>query len=119
MVVLTVIGLVVLGLCLGSFVNALVWRLHEQEELKIAKPKGWRKRLRELSIMRGRSMCPHCRYQLAVVDLVPVVSWLSLRGKCRYCSKPIGWQYPVVEAGVAVLFALSYVWWPLALHGYG
>jgi prepilin signal peptidase PulO-like enzyme (type II secretory pathway) len=119
MVMLTVIGLVVLGLCLGSFVNALVWRLHEQEELRATKPKDWRKKLRELSIVRGRSMCPHCRRQLATKDLVPVLSWVSLHGKCRYCSKPIAWQYPAVELAVAVLFVLSYLWWPFALHGYG
>jgi len=119
MVVLTVIVLVVLGLILGSFANAFVWRLREQEELKDKKPKDLAEKLRDLSIMRGRSMCPHCRHKLAAQDLVPVVSWVSLRGKCRYCHKPIGWQYPAVELGVALLFVLSYLWWPMALQGYG
>lgn len=79
-----------LGLVLGSFINAVVWRLKSGE-----------------SISHGRSMCPECRHQLAWYDLVPVVSWVLLRGKCRYCKKPISVQYPLVELGVAGLFGLS------------
>lgn len=117
--VLMIIGLGVLGLVFGSFVNAFVWRLHGQEELKAKKPKNLDKKLAELSILRGRSMCPHCRHTLAAKDLVPVLSWLALRGKCRYCHRPIAWQYPAVELGVAVMFVVSYFFWPLPLHGYG
>lgn len=106
--VLMIIVLAVLGLCLGSFANALVWRLHEQ---KGKKPK------KELSILSGRSMCPHCRHELAAKDLVPLFSWLALKGKCRYCGRAISAQYPVVEAAVAALFVASYVWWPEPLHG--
>ncbi len=106
-----IVILVVLGLVLGSFVNALVWRLHEQGK-KSAKAKG-----KNLSIMRGRSMCPQCRHELAAKDLVPVLSWLSLKGKCRYCGKPISVQYPLVEVALAVLFVISYIWWPVALGG--
>lgn len=102
------VALVVLGLCLGSFVNALVWRLHEQAE------KG---RLKELSILKGRSQCPNCHHQLAAKDLIPLLSWLSLGGKCRYCSKPISWQYPLVELGTALLFVGSYAFWPKTLTG--
>ena len=65
---MTILILVVAGLCMGSFVNALVWRLH----------KG------KLPIAKGRSMCPHCRHELAAMDLVPVLSWLALKGRCRY-----------------------------------
>ncbi|PLS80865.1 hypothetical protein CYG49_03825, partial [Candidatus Saccharibacteria bacterium] len=46
------------------------------------------------------------------IDLVPVLSWVSLRGKCRYCKKPISWQYPAVELAVALYFVLSYLLWP-------
>jgi leader peptidase (prepilin peptidase)/N-methyltransferase len=102
--------LVVLGLCLGSFVNALVWRVHEQ-----AKHKG--KAKKDLSILNGRSMCPHCKHELAAKDLVPVLSWLQLRGKCRYCSKPVSVQYPLVELAAAAVFVASYIWWPMTLHG--
>ena len=99
--------LAVLGLCLGSFVNALVWRLHEQSSRPQAK---------HLSITKGRSMCPHCKHELAAKDLVPVLSWIALAGKCRYCRRPISVQYPLVELGLAGLFIVSYLWWPAAFY---
>ncbi|HSX23560.1 MAG TPA: prepilin peptidase [Candidatus Saccharimonadales bacterium] len=105
--------LVLLGLCLGSFVNALVWRLHEQQETEDrVGGRGSGKNSGELSILKGRSMCTHCRHELAWYDLLPVLSWLALRGKCRYCHKPISWQYPLVETVAAGLFSLSYAIWP-------
>jgi prepilin signal peptidase PulO-like enzyme (type II secretory pathway) len=119
MIVLTYVALAVFGLILGSFVNAFVWRLHEQQELTGKKSKATQEKLQKLSIMRGRSMCPNCEHVLAAKDLVPVLSWLSLMGRCRYCRKPVSRQYPVVELATAVLFALSYLWWPLAFHDFG
>ncbi len=104
-----ILVLVLLGLCLGSFVNALVWRLHEQDQLVGKKAK---KAAKELSISQGRSMCPDCRHQLGFWDLLPVVSWLGLRGKCRYCHQAISWQYPLVEVLTAILFVFSYLFWP-------
>ena len=101
--------LVIFGLCFGSFVNALGWRLHKQLNAKKPNP--------DLSILKGRSMCPHCGHTLSAVDLLPVVSWLSLGGKCRFCRKPISWQYPVVEMVTAVLFLVSYIYWPFTLNG--
>jgi prepilin signal peptidase PulO-like enzyme (type II secretory pathway) len=62
-------------------------------------------------------MCPHCHHELAAKDLVPIFSWLWLRGRCRYCRKPISAQYPLVEALMAVLFVVSYVFWPAKLAG--
>ena len=110
----------ILGLVFGSFVNAFVWRVREQENLKAKKgAKNKAARLRELSILRGRSMCPDCGHELAAKDLIPVASWLVLRGNCRYCGKPISWQYPAVEAATALLFAGSYLFWPADLHGLG
>lgn len=103
-----IVALLVLGLCFGSFVNALVWRMHEQ-----SKPKAKRKASdSKLSLAKGRSMCVHCGHELGASDLVPVLSWLSLRGKCRYCKKPISWQYPIVELITALLFIISYLYWP-------
>ncbi len=96
-----VLLLVLLGLALGSFVNALVWRLHEK--------KNW---------VSERSECTHCHHQLAAKDLVPVLSWLWLRGKCRYCGKPIQ-DSPIVELTVPVLFVVSYIFWPQVLTGRG
>lgn len=114
-----IVMLALLGLIFGSFVNALVWRLHEQEEMAAKPKKAGKKRQRDLSIMRGRSMCPNCGHELAAKDLVPVLSWLSLGGKCRYCGRPISWQYPLVELMTALLFVYSYVHWPLGFSGSG
>ena len=108
----------VIGLILGSFINALVWRLHEQSAVKGKKSKK-PAAARELSILRGRSMCPNCRHELSPLDLIPVLSWAYLRGRCRYCSAPISWQYPVVELSTSMLFVFSYVLWPSSLHGVG
>lgn len=69
--------------------------------------------------MHGRSMCPDCHHTLAAKDLVPVLSWLTLGGKCRYCRNPISWQYPLVELLTALLFAVSYLLWPLQFDAYG
>jgi prepilin signal peptidase PulO-like enzyme (type II secretory pathway) len=106
--------LIVLGLCLGSFVNAFVWRLHEQSQLARKKNKTDQQLAyqKDLSISKGRSMCPRCKHELAVVDLVPLLSWVILAGKCRYCKQPIAWQYPLVELLTALLFVASYLLWP-------
>jgi prepilin signal peptidase PulO-like enzyme (type II secretory pathway) len=105
--------LFIFGLIFGSFVNATVWRLYEQsKEADRAKPN--KKYLKSLSITRGRSMCSHCHHVLASKDLVPVLSWLLLKGKCRYCGKPIP-DSPLVEVSTAILFVVSYIWWPVAL----
>lgn len=108
--------LVVLGLCLGSFVNALVWRLREQET-HAGKKKADKQYLERLSIASGRSMCPACHHELVPKDLLPVISWLSLGGKCRYCHKPISPQYPAIEVAMAGLFVISYLWWPAVISG--
>jgi len=88
-----------LGLALGSFVNAFVWRLKTKRD--------W---------VSGRSECVHCHHTLAASDLIPVVSWVFLRGKCRYCKKPISVQYPLVELATGLLFVASYLWWPISLN---
>jgi leader peptidase (prepilin peptidase)/N-methyltransferase len=109
--------LFVFGLCLGSFVNALIWRIHEQAALQEKQRKLSAKdqaRLQDLSISKGRSMCLSCGHELAAKDLIPVLSWLSLRGKCRYCGARIP-DTPVAELTVPVLFIVSYLWWPLSL----
>lgn len=93
--------LILLGLCFGSFVNALVWRLHKKR-----------------NFVTERSECTHCHHVLAWNDLIPVVSWLSLRGKCRYCKKPIE-DTPLTEISVALLFTGSYVVWPYGFEAAG
>lgn len=86
------------GLAIGSFLNCVIYRLH----------------LKELSsFMRGRSFCPHCKHFLSWKDLIPVLSFFILRGKCRYCGKKISWQYPLVEIATALLFILTYNFLPV------
>lgn len=106
---MVVLGLFLLGLCMGSFIGATAWRLHEQAKSK--------KKRTELSILRGRSMCEHCHHTLAVKDLIPLFSWLSLGGKCRYCGKSIGLQALMLEVFTGLLFVASYQYWPGLLHG--
>lgn len=62
-------------------------------------------------------MCTKCGHTLSALDLLPVISWVALHGRCRYCKKSISWQYPFVELITAVLFVVSYVSWPEALEG--
>jgi prepilin signal peptidase PulO-like enzyme (type II secretory pathway) len=119
-----------LGVILGSFVNAFVWRLRilenpdEVKPTEVKKPSQVKKSKKtheeelakkDYSILHGRSMCPQCKHQLVAKDLVPVASWLSLKGRCRYCHKPISWQYPLVELLTGALFALSAWQWPYLL----
>lgn len=94
----------IFGLAGGSFVNAFVWRIHKQATSNHKNS--------DYSIMTGRSMCPHCEHRLSVLDLIPVLSWFMLRGRCRYCHTSISWQYPLVELLTAGLFAVSYLYWP-------
>ncbi|MDQ3065273.1 MAG: prepilin peptidase [bacterium] len=108
-----ILALAVFGLILGSFVNALVWRVFMQEKGHTnAKKDAVLPPEHDLSILKGRSMCPSCKHTLAAKDLVPLFSWLSLGGKCRYCRKSIGWQYPLVELLTAGLFVVFYMFWP-------
>ncbi len=106
--IMVAVILFVVGLACGSFVNALTWRLHEQTKKKAPNKK--------LSVVNGRSMCVNCRHILAWYDLIPVASWLMLKGKCRYCNKPISPQYPIVELVAGVVFAGSYLFWPQDLQ---
>ena len=126
---LIILILALLGLCFGSFVNALVFRLRKAEEpAVISIGNKLRALLRRLmtfdfkqapaknrySMWTGRSMCSRCEHPLAVQDLVPLFSWLALGGKCRYCKKPIK-DSPIVEAILPVVFVVSYLYWPQPL----
>ncbi|TAL14012.1 prepilin peptidase [Patescibacteria group bacterium] len=117
------IALVLIGLCLGSFAGAMAWRLRARqlvedkdndEEYDKDEYKSLKK-LTKTSIARDRSQCLHCSYVLRWYDLIPLVSWLSLGGKCRHCHKPIGYLEPLLELSVALFFVLSYMFWPYPL----
>ncbi|MGD9567359.1 MAG: A24 family peptidase [Sedimentibacter sp.] len=80
------------GLAIGSFLNVVIYRLPIH-----------------MPIAKGRSMCPKCSTTLTSLDLVPVFSFLFLKGKCRYCKASISYIYPIVELLTAVLFTMSYL----------
>jgi leader peptidase (prepilin peptidase)/N-methyltransferase len=82
----------ILGACVGSFLNVVVWRL----------PRGE-------SLVTPPSHCPKCNTPLAWYDNVPVFGWIMLKGRCRYCKEPISPRYPFVEAVTGWLFAAYYV----------
>ncbi|MBD3208199.1 MAG: hypothetical protein GF370_01965, partial [Candidatus Nealsonbacteria bacterium] len=60
------------------------------------------------SFLIKRSYCPHCKHPLSWHDLFPVASFLSLKGKCRYCQEPISAQYPLVELATGAIFSLVF-----------
>lgn len=114
--------LIVFGLMFGSFAGASVWRLRARQlvEDKAEGEKVDSKEYKKLlpltksTVRTDRSRCLHCEHPLAWYDLLPLVSWLSLRGKCRYCRAKIGWFEPLMELGVATFFVVSYLLWPEA-----
>jgi len=89
---LSYIFLAVLGSFLGSFLNVVIYRL----------PRGE-------SIVWPPSRCPHCGHRLRWYDLIPVISYLMLRGRCRYCGARISPRYPIIEGLTALWLPLA--WW--------
>ena len=89
----------IFGLIIGSFLNAVVYRLKHKK-----------------NFLKGRSFCPHCKKSLSVSDLVPVLSFLILRGECRYCQEKISKQYPLVELGTGIVFLILYLKFGLTLE---
>ena len=87
-----IILVTLLGLCVGSFLNVAIFRVHEGE-----------------SIVKGRSKCQKCEEPIDARDLIPVLSYLLLKGRCRRCKSVISWQYPAVEAATALLFIATYL----------
>lgn len=79
-----------IGLIVGSFLNCAIYRTKNGQ-----------------SFLKGRSFCPKCKHKLSWADLVPLLSFFKLSGKCRYCGKPISVQYPAVEFATAVLFSAA------------
>lgn len=117
------LGLVLTGLCMGSFAGASVWRLRARqllydksdgEDYDAAEYKKLKK-LNKSTIFNDHSRCLNCSYYLKWYDLIPLVSWLSLKGKCRKCRKSIGLMEPTVELSTMLFFVCSYVFWPYQL----
>jgi leader peptidase (prepilin peptidase)/N-methyltransferase len=107
----------VLGLIVGSFLNVVILRLPARMEWL------WKRDARAMlelasdddttppppDIVRKGSHCPHCKHPLAAWDNIPLLSWLLLRGRCRYCKTPISIQYPLVELLCGIASAIV-VW---------
>lgn len=81
---------IVLGLIMGSFLSMLIPRLHHDEK----------------GILLGRSHCPQCKKTLRAAELIPLLSYLIQRGKCKHCRKTIPFWYPLIELSTA----LSFLW---------
>ena len=115
----------VFGLVLGSFAGAQVWRLRARQLVADKKAgesydKAEYKKLSPLlkgKKQQDRSRCLSCGHQLGLRDLIPLISWLSTRGRCRYCGKRIGYFEPLVELSLAVAFMVSFLVWPWHLAG--
>ncbi|MDR0822055.1 MAG: prepilin peptidase [Oscillospiraceae bacterium] len=82
---------VLIGLFIGSFLNVITMRLPKKE-----------------GFVKGRSRCVHCGHDLSWKDLIPLFSFISLRGKCRYCGAKLSRRYPAAELVVAGLFLLAF-----------
>jgi prepilin signal peptidase PulO-like enzyme (type II secretory pathway) len=91
-------GAAVFGAILGSFLNALSFRFNTGKSIFFSSTTG-----------AARSRCMHCGATLGPADLVPIFSFLFLRGRCRHCGSLISWQYPLVEAAAAALSVLAFV----------
>lgn len=87
----------VLGLVMGSFLNCLAWRLAHGE-----------------SVAHGRSHCAVCGHRLGAGDLIPVLSWLLLRGRCRYCGQKISARYPLTELLCGVVYVSIVLRWDVS-----
>lgn len=83
------------GAIFGSFAGATAWRIKKKRDF-----------------VRDRSECEHCHKKLTPLDLIPVISWIVLRGKCRYCKKHIGTSTFLIELFLGGAFAASYLAWP-------
>ncbi len=79
----------IFGLLIGSFLNVCIYRIPEGR-----------------TVVKGHSMCMSCSHTLSAPDLVPLFSWLFLRGKCRYCGAPVASRYAKIEALTAAVFVI-------------
>lgn len=91
MEIVYIIFFFILGLIFGSFYNVVGLRLGKEE-----------------SLIKPRSHCPNCNHILKAYELIPVFSYIFLKGKCKNCKQKISIMYPLIELFTAILFALSY-----------
>lgn len=102
----------ILSLCIGSFLNVVIYRLPimlerrwEQEaksQLELSAPESES----VFNLMTPRSRCPHCGHYITAAENIPLLSWVALRGRCSQCRKPISARYPLVELATGLLSLL-------------
>ncbi len=80
------------GAIFGSFYNVIIYRMP-----------------RDMEIINSRSLCPSCGKKIKAIDLIPILSWVFLKGKSRCCKEPIKPIYPIVEFVTGILFLLAYI----------
>ena len=85
----------ILGSAIGSFISVLLYRIKTKEK----------------GMLLGRSICPHCKKKLKIRHLIPILSWILLKGKCGYCSKKISSHYLVLELITGLLFLVAFINW--------
>lgn len=90
---------ILLGLCIGSFLNVCIYRIPKEE-----------------SIGFPPSHCTSCGYKLKLYDLIPVLSYVILKGKCRGCKEKISIQYPIIELINGVLYLLIYLQYGVSMN---
>lgn len=102
------------SLLVGSFLNVVIYRL------PVMLKRDWQHDCTELiathtlkqetfNLCTPRSRCSHCQHQLSALDNIPLLSWLMLKGRCRYCQSKVSKRYPLVELSTAILSAIL-VW---------
>ena len=114
----------VLGLCVGSFLNVVIHRLQKMME------REWQEQCAELrneeppvrgsyNLLRPGSHCPKCNHRISALENIPVLSWALLRGRCSECRTRISARYPLVEAltGIATAAAALHFGFTLAAAG--
>ena len=99
-IVIGYIIVVLFGMCVGSFMNVLIYRIPKGEDF-----------------VRSHSHCMSCGHRLAWYDMFPVFSYIFLRGKCRYCGAKLSIQYPLIEAANGVLWGLCFYRYGFSMMG--
>lgn len=89
MLVFLLVFITLLGLCIGSFLNVLIYRIPN-----------------EIPFWKGRSFCPCCKEPIKWYDNIPIISFIILRGKCRKCKEKISYIYPLTESMTGIIFFL-------------
>jgi leader peptidase (prepilin peptidase)/N-methyltransferase len=88
----------IFGACMGSFLNCVAQRIISSE-----------------SFIHGRSHCPTCNHELKAIDLIPILSWVFQKGKCRYCKSAISKRYPITELLFALISVLCIITFDLSI----